>query len=109
MKLKELKYTFTKRGYTYTQMIKTPDVVLYQVRDENDGETYYEIFKYKTQTLYPSFATQKYIDDGYTDIEVYPSTECFGAWAWCCRNSDAVKRVLERQFEGIEIDCPNLI
>lgn len=97
-----LQETFSRLGYTYTQIVKNPDVVIYRVEDNT--ECYFEIFKSKVRVLVEGWGNSQQIAEGYTHAERYPEDNAFGTWAWCCRGLKAVRRVLATHFPGVDVD-----
>lgn len=104
MKLKQLEKEFTKKGVLYTQMEKTEEYVLYRCKNIEFGNVYYEVFKYRTGK--PHFMSGEDFDL----IEVYPSNDAFGNWAFCCSDLKCVEKVMKTRM-GIDWNAdkyPNL-
>ena len=85
--VKLLRDTFTKKGISYKLLEKNKSYVLYECSTED--YKYYEIFKYKIQPFPKMFENP----EGYDEMEVYPSDEQFGLWAWCCSNMNRVEYI----------------
>ena len=94
--LKELDKEFEKKGELFTQIEKTDRYYIYK----RDLKTvvYYEVFERKSQKLNDFWRQydKKGKYDGFESVEVYPSNESFGNWAYCCCSLEiAQKRAKE--------------
>lgn len=92
MKIRELEKEFTRRGVVYTQIEKNDELVLYKCHDIDGNFDYYEVFKPKTAKPHPMST------EDYDLIEVYPSDNLFGVYAWCCNTVGAVERCIVAHF-----------
>ena len=96
---KELKETFEKYGDTFTQVEKNETYIIYS-RETNGKITSYEVFDYRVRPFNPnSYIDRVSIEQGYTEVELYPSDESFGVWAYNPSTWDGVKRVLKREYD----------
>ena len=75
--------TFTRRGCTYTCIDGNRYWSVYEVRDKNNN-VYWEVFKKRKRR----------------NVEVYPSNEDFGVWAWCCTTRESLIKVITRLIDG---------
>ena len=70
--IKPLKTQFSGKGevlgYMFTQLEKGSNSYLYEVRNEDNDDIHYEVFKKKINTQY--------------DCISYPRSKSFGIWAW---------------------------
>ena len=95
MNLRELDKEFTKRGVNFKQEVKNDELVIYRCTNIETKDEYFEVFKYRTAKPHP-------MDEGTWDlVELYPSDNAFGVWAWCCSSVPCVNKVLKKHF-GIE-------
>ena len=102
MKIRELREKFVRKGVNYTQKEKNNEFVIYECKDEEHNNTYYEVFKYKLANPHP-------LDEGnYDKIEVYPSDNQFGVTGWCCSCKNSLKRVLKSHFNS-DFDIDKII
>lgn len=90
-----LKKEFTaNRNTIYQQIIKEKDVVIYRCSKyypENDyTDIYWEVFV-------PRIVKADKYHNG-DDYERYPSSECFGDWAWCCSGLKSLAKILRNKF-----------
>ena len=98
--MKELKKHFDIKKYkmSFAQMVKSKDVVIYKVSQphaDGDGHSeWYEVFRYKTSGMNPMDVNY----DPDETVEIYPSDEAFGLWAWSCSNLGVVEKVLNAKF-----------
>ena len=76
------------RGYTFTQVEKGSDSYLYEVKNADNGDIHYEVFKMKINTQY--------------DCVSYPKSKSFGIWAWTKMNLEDAK-VLFNKLNDITI------
>lgn len=94
----ELKKDFTKKGINFHQIMKDDNVVVYQLTRKYDNgaeESYLEIFKYNVKDA------DRYHSDEY---EAYPSDEAFGKWAWCATKYEQIQKIIEKHFDGVDVD-----
>lgn len=92
MKLRELQKEFEKKGVRYTQLEKNNIYVLYRCEVLDYKDVYYEVFEYKVGKPHP-------LDTGGWDaVEIYPSSELFGVYAYCCSDLNSVRKVMKNHF-----------
>jgi hypothetical protein len=69
------------RGITFTQVKETENGYIYKRSDE-----LFEVFEKRTQKE----GTKKYgrVEIHFKEKELYPTSNAFGKWAWCCSTLD---------------------
>lgn len=106
MKLRELPIEFEKKGVRFTLLERKTEIftddngteqpfgyLIYSCKDITFGNVYYEVFRYKISKPHP-------MDKGDWDmVELYPSSESFGVWAWCCSDLECIKKVMFNHFD----------
>lgn len=105
MKLRLLPEVFEKKGVRYTQLnkivkefvegseTKSDGIVIYKCENLEYNDVYYEVFRYRIALPHPHDA------EDWDMVEVYPSNESFGVWAWECANWSIVNKVLYNHFD----------
>lgn len=106
MKLRELQKEFKKKGIKYTQLLKkvkeyvnesgeiTKDgIVIYKCLNFEYNDEYFEVFRYRIAKPHPNDT------NGWDMVELYPSDESFGSWAWCCSDRHCVQKILDKHFD----------
>lgn len=106
MKLRELQKEFEKKGVKYTQLVKEikeyfngkyekvkDGIVVYKCSNLSYHDEYFEVFRYRIAKPHP------YDADDWDMVELYPSDEAFGVWAWSCSGIDSVKKIVRKHFE----------
>lgn len=92
MKIKYLPKEFVKKGVKYTLLEKNEVFVLYRCESIAYGYSYFEVFKPRMGKPHPMS------DEDYDLVELYPSDELFGIYAWACSNIECVKKVMKKHF-----------
>lgn len=92
MKLRELPKEFEKKCVRYTQLEKNNIYVLYRCEVLDYKDVYYEVFEYKVGKPHPLDA------GGWDAVEIYPSSELFGVYAYCCSDLNSVRKVMKNYF-----------
>lgn len=97
MNTKLLDKKFTKKGEVFTQVEKGETYYIY--KRDMQCSICYEVFARKVVIL-NDFWRQfdkngKY--NGFDTIELYPSDEQFGKWAYCCSNLEKAQK-LAKEF-----------
>lgn len=103
-KIKGLKTQFNgkgdTKGETFTQLEKNNEYALYKRTNDEDGAIIcYEIFKRKISDIPPKWKDAPQWAQ-YDKMEVYPSNEHFGIWAWCCRTLESVEKIKKMHFNN---------
>lgn len=106
MKLRELQKEFEKKGVRYTQINKTikaninekedkayDGIVIYKCSNLSYHDEYFEVFRYRIAKPHP------YDAENWDMVELYPSDEAFGVWAWSCSDKSSVERIVNKHFE----------
>lgn len=96
-KIRLLEKEFTKKGIVYCQIERNEEkgYYIYKCERLDYKDTYFEVFKIITQKPNP-FAKDK---EDYDLVEVYPSDNSFGQWAWCCSNMEIVDKVINNKID----------
>lgn len=91
MSLDILKPEYSKGGYSFHYVIRTPDAAVYEQRD-GKRIAGYEAFEVKVRQ--PT-------ESNFVDIptECYPGNEAFGSHAWSFNGSESKGRAIERMHE----------
>lgn len=95
MKIKYLPKEFVKKGVKYTLLDKNEVFVLYRCESITYGYSYFEVFKPRMGKPHPMS------DEDYDLVELYPSDELFGIYAWCCSNEASLIKIMKNEF-GID-------
>ena len=69
------------KGVEFTQLKTSDKAYIYQ-RIEDEGIIYYEVFVRKQVNKF-DFETNTQLEDM---KEIYPKSNNFGSWAWCCKD-----------------------
>lgn len=106
MKLRELQKEFDKKGVKYTQLVKEikeyvnekyekvkDGIVVYKCSNLSYHDEYFEVFRYRIAKPHP------YDAENWDMVELYPSDEAFGVWAWSCSDIDSVKKIVKKHFD----------
>lgn len=114
MKIKELPKEFTKKSVKYTLIVrnlydvsgengevKKDGYLIYKCQNVEFGNVYYEVFRYRLAAPHP------YSNEDYDLVELYPTTEQFGLYGWCCSNLDCVEKVMRKHFDE-DFDIKNI-
>lgn len=114
MKLKELPKEFEKKGVRYTQLVRNlyditdadgnpskDGYLIYKCENIEFGNVYFEVFRYRTAKPHP------YSNEDYDLVELYPTDNVFGLYAWACSNLECVEKVMRKHLE-IDYDIKNI-
>lgn len=95
-----LEKEFVKKGIVYKQFERNEEkgYYIYKCENLNYKDEYFEIFKIKLSK--PDLRFNPNAD--YDLMELYPSDESFGKWAWCCSNMEIVQRVINNRINNNE-------
>lgn len=91
-KIKLLPEVFTKKNVNYRRLYQNEVLSIYDCQTKHD--TYFEVFKRRFNPNTLDWETYR----GYDLIEIYPSDESFGKWAWCCSNKKSLQNMLKKHF-----------
>lgn len=110
MKLRELQKEFEKKGVKYTQFVKgikeyfngkdekvKDGIVVYKCSNLSYLDEYFEVFRYRIAKPHP------YDAENWDMVELYPSDEAFGVWAWSCIDKSSVEKIVKKHFEDSNI------
>lgn len=106
MVLRTLPEVFKQHGYTLTQLDRTDRAGLYEVSYTTSLKANivwgYEVVKIRKSLLRPdSVGDKPFTDQGFTEIERYPSLNEFGRSGWAIRDKhEAMNKFVELNKEG---------
>lgn len=114
MKLKELPKEFERKGVRYTCLERNlydvtdadgnpskDGYLIYKCESIEFGNVYFEVFRYRTAKPHP------HSNEDYDLVELYPTDNVFGLYAWACSNLECVEKVMRKHFE-IDYDIKNI-
>lgn len=106
MKLRELQKEFEKKGVRYTQLQKVvkeitnkdgekvkDGIVIYKCLNLEYGDEYFEVFRYRIAKPHPNDTND------WDMVEIYPSDEGFGVFAWSCSNVGSLRKIINKHFD----------
>ena len=86
--MKELELQFDGKGEVlgtkFRQLQKSDKAYLYELKDVETNKIYYEVFERRISK------ESEFVINGtlikYEEKEIYPKSNAFGDWAWCCNS-----------------------